>query len=67
MSRDGTLPPGVEHCDIPGWDDADHDKDCAWHEDNEHKLDDAGCTCAQIIQDARADAEEAKFEESRGN
>lgn len=28
MSRDGTLPPGVEHCDIPGESDEEHHPDC---------------------------------------
>ena len=28
MSRDGPLPPGVEHCDIPGESDGGHRDDC---------------------------------------
>ena len=65
MSRDGYLPSGVEHCDLPG-NDSDHYQDCAWHEDNDPP-DDTECTCAQIDQEAREDAAEAKFEESREN
>ena len=72
MSRDGYLPPGVEYCDLPG-NDSDHHQGCAGHEDNDPP-DDVECSCAELAQEdrdaateARKDAAEAKFEESREN
>ena len=49
MSRDGYLPPGVEHCDIPGERDKPHCDDCPMSESNDPEgLLDDGCTCYDV-------------------